>query len=119
MRERSRRKGGKVQDRYSTFFTLIMASIDSKCDHYICRALQEAQDIFGLDFDYGEFEKFGQEDYSEDDEADEYEDEYSDEEGQTRKRGKKKTSKKTIFDVSLKFSLLKLGQCNPFSLCIC
>ncbi|CAB4044897.1 transcription elongation factor SPT6, partial [Paramuricea clavata] len=62
-------------------------------------ALQEAQDIFGLDFDYGEFEKFGQEDYSEDEEADEYEEEYSDEEGQPRRRAKKKTSKKTIFDV--------------------
>ncbi|CAB4018053.1 Transcription elongation factor SPT6 [Paramuricea clavata] len=77
VRERSRKKGGKVQD----------------------RALQEAQDIFGLDFDYGEFEKFGQEDYSEDEEADEYEEEYSDEEGQPRRRAKKKTSKKTIFDV--------------------
>jgi transcription elongation factor SPT6 len=65
----------------------------------LSRALQEAQDIFGLDFDYGEFEKFGQEDYSEDEEADEYEEEYSDEEGQPRRRAKKKTSKKTIFDV--------------------
>ncbi|XP_046863856.1 transcription elongation factor SPT6-like [Xenia sp. Carnegie-2017] len=62
------------------------------------RALQEAQDIFGLDFDFGDFEKFGQEEYSDED-RDEYEEEYSDEEGQQRRRGKKKTQKKTIFDV--------------------
>lgn len=68
---------------------------------WLSRALREAQDIFGLDFDYGEFEKFAQEDYSEDEERDEYEEEYSDEEGQPRRRGKKKTAKKTIFDVSV------------------
>lgn len=60
--------------------------------------MQEAQDIFGLDFDFGDFEKFGQEEYSDED-RDEYKEEYSDEEGQQRRRGKKKTQKKTIFDV--------------------
>ena len=60
--------------------------------------MQEAQDIFGLDFDFGDFEKFGQEEYSDED-RDEYEEEYSDEEGQQGRRGKKKTQKKTIFDV--------------------
>ena len=67
---------------------------------YYYRALQEAQDIFGLDFDYGDFEKFGHEDYS-DEEADDYEDEYSDEEGQAGRRGRKKTARKTIYDVCL------------------
>ena len=78
--------------------------------------MQEAQDIFGLDFDYGEFEKFGQEDYSEDEEADEYEEEYSDEEGQTRKRGRKKTSKKTIFDVRELSKIHLFNYCQVFVL---
>lgn len=43
------------------------------------RALQEAQDIFGVDFDYDEFDKYGDEDYDEEEEDDE--DEYVDEEG--------------------------------------
>ena len=65
--------------------------------HLYLRALQEAQDIFGLDFDFGDFEKFGQEEYS-DEERDDYEDEYSDEEAQGRRR-RKKTTQKTIYDV--------------------
>lgn len=46
-------------------------------------ALQEAQDIFGVDFDYDEFSKYDQDDYDEeeDDEEDEYEE---DEEGERR-----------------------------------
>jgi len=43
--------------------------------------LQEAQDIFGVDFDYEEFEKYEDEYYEEDE--DEEEDEYEDEEGRT------------------------------------
>ena len=65
------------------------------------RALQEAQDIFGVDFDYEDFEKEGEE-YEEDDEEEEYEDE----EGvrKTRKKTdgkivKKKSQRKTIYDV--------------------
>ena len=65
------------------------------------RALQEAQDIFGVDFDYDEFEKYGDE-YEEEEE--EEEDEYDDEEGEdrpkkTKKTTKKKTSKKSIFEI--------------------
>lgn len=45
----------------------------------VFRALQEAQDIFGVDFDYDEFDKYGDEDY--DEEEDDDEDEYVDEEG--------------------------------------
>lgn len=38
------------------------------------RTLQEGQDIFGVDFDYDEFEKYGEEDYEdeEDEDLDEY-----------------------------------------------
>ena len=39
-------------------------------------SLQEAQDIFGVDFDYDEFEKYDEEDYEdEEEEDDEYENE--------------------------------------------
>ncbi|OXU22488.1 hypothetical protein TSAR_006883 [Trichomalopsis sarcophagae] len=64
-------------------------------------ALQEAQDIFGVDFDYDEFEKYG-EDYAEEEEE---EDDDYEEEGdaarrkKTKKASKKKTSKKSIFEV--------------------
>lgn len=44
--------------------------------------LQEAQDIFGVDFDYDEFEKY-EDEYYEEDEEDEEEDEYEDEEQRT------------------------------------
>lgn len=37
--------------------------------HY--RALQEAQDIFGVDFDFDEFEHYGEYDEEEEDEEDE------------------------------------------------
>lgn len=47
-------------------------------------ALQEAQDIFGVDFDYDEFSKYDQDGYDEEEEEDE-EDEYEeDEEGERR-----------------------------------
>jgi transcription elongation factor SPT6 len=66
-----------------------------------CRALQEAQETFGVDFDYDEFSKYEQDDYEEeDDEEDEYEE---DEEGERRRRPKKtarkKPTKKSIFEV--------------------
>lgn len=64
-----------------------------------CSALQEAQDIFGVDFDFDEFEKFG-------DEYEEEEDEYDVEEGaedehRRRKEKKKvrKTTRKSIFEI--------------------
>ncbi|XP_060803163.1 transcription elongation factor SPT6 [Amyelois transitella] len=66
-------------------------------------SLQEGQDIFGVDFDYDEFEKYGEEDYE--DEDDEDLDEYieeEDEEGDRRraKKGKaKRPSKKSIFEI--------------------
>lgn len=66
------------------------------------RALQEAQETFGVDFDYDEFSKYEQDEYDEDeeDEEDEYEE---DEEGERRRRQKKtarkKPTKKSIFEV--------------------
>ncbi|XP_056634239.1 transcription elongation factor SPT6 [Diorhabda sublineata] len=65
-------------------------------------ALQEAQETFGVDFDYDEFSKYDQDDYEdeEDDEEDEYEE---DDDGEKRKRPKKdarkKPTKKSIFEV--------------------
>ncbi|XP_017793154.1 PREDICTED: transcription elongation factor SPT6-like isoform X2 [Habropoda laboriosa] len=65
-------------------------------------ALQEAQDIFGVDFDYDEFGKYGEEDYEEEEE--EEEDEYMDDEDAERPRRpkkqlKKKTTRKSIFEI--------------------
>ncbi|KAJ8923462.1 hypothetical protein NQ315_002021 [Exocentrus adspersus] len=65
-------------------------------------ALQEAQETFGVDFDYDEFSKYEQDDYEEEeeDEEDEYEE---DEDGERRRRPKKTTkkkpTKKSIFEV--------------------
>lgn len=39
---------------------------------YIRRSLQEGQDIFGVDFDYDEFEKYEEDEYEEEDEEDDY-----------------------------------------------
>lgn len=69
----------------------------------VYRALQEAQDIFGVDFDYDEFGKYGEEDYEEEEE--EEEDEYMDEDIDTerprrpKKQLKKKTTRKSIFEI--------------------
>ncbi|KAG5326675.1 SPT6H factor, partial [Acromyrmex heyeri] len=66
-------------------------------------ALQEAQDIFGVDFDYNEFDKYGEEDYEEEEE--EEEDEYMDEDvdierpRRPKKQLKKKTTRKSIFEI--------------------
>jgi transcription elongation factor SPT6 len=65
--------------------------------------LQEAQDIFGVDFDYDEFGKYG-EDYEEEEEEEE-EDVYLDEDVDTerprrpKKQVKKKTTRKSIFEI--------------------
>ncbi|XP_076452893.1 transcription elongation factor SPT6-like [Babylonia areolata] len=63
------------------------------------KALQEAQDIFGVDFNYEEFEGYsdGEEDFD-----DEYEDDEIGEDGEPRaraKKQKKRATKKSIFDV--------------------
>ncbi|XP_014608543.1 PREDICTED: transcription elongation factor SPT6 isoform X1 [Polistes canadensis] len=66
-------------------------------------ALQEAQDIFGVDFDFDEFGKFGEEDYEEEEEEEE-EDEYLDDDVDERprrpkKQFKKKSTRKSIFEI--------------------
>lgn len=64
------------------------------------RALQEAQEIFGVDFDYDEFEK-----YNEYDEELEEEYEYEDEEAEgeirvrPKKTTKKRVSRRSIFEM--------------------
>ena len=63
---------------------------------FVCSALLEAQDIFGLDFDFDEFDKYGQDGYS--DEEDEYEEEVD---GEMRSKGKRKSNKKTIYEVGV------------------
>ncbi|XP_045447974.1 transcription elongation factor SPT6 [Melitaea cinxia] len=65
-------------------------------------SLQEGQDIFGVDFDYDEFEKYGEEDYEDEEDDDfEYIDD-EDEEGEKRRTKKgtaKRPSKKSIFEI--------------------
>ncbi|XP_063383869.1 transcription elongation factor SPT6 [Cydia fagiglandana] len=66
-------------------------------------SLQEGQDIFGVDFDYDEFDKYGDEDSEEDDEEDldQYisDDEEEGERKRTKKGKAKRPSKKSIFEI--------------------
>lgn len=61
-------------------------------------ALQEGQDIFGVDFDYDDFDKYEEDEY-EDESADEDEYEDDDREKQTKKSHRKNVHKKSIFDI--------------------
>ncbi|XP_014787232.1 transcription elongation factor SPT6 [Octopus bimaculoides] len=64
------------------------------------KSLQIAQDIFGVDFDFADLDKYDEEEDEED-----YEDEYEEdlEEGEaalkTKKAGRKRTSKKSIYEI--------------------
>lgn len=70
-------------------------------------SLQEGQDIFGVDFDYDEFEKYDDDDYEEesDDGEDQYEEDGEGELGTERttkkpkKSARKKPAKKSIFEI--------------------
>ncbi|XP_029038298.1 transcription elongation factor SPT6-like isoform X2 [Osmia bicornis bicornis] len=67
-------------------------------------ALQEAQDIFGIDFDYDEFEKYGEDEFEEeeeeeDDDIDYLHDEAEDRPRRSKKLYKKKSTRKSIFEV--------------------
>ncbi|XP_053682343.1 transcription elongation factor SPT6 isoform X2 [Sabethes cyaneus] len=66
-------------------------------------SLQEGQDIFGVDFDYEEFEKYDEDEYEyESDVDDDYEEEAEQGDQRTKrpkKQARKKSSKKTIFDI--------------------
>ncbi|XP_066246684.1 transcription elongation factor SPT6 [Euwallacea similis] len=65
-------------------------------------ALQEAQETFGVDFDYDEFSKYDDE-YDEDEEEDEDDEYEEDEEGERRRKhkkaAKKRPTKKSIFEI--------------------
>lgn len=61
-------------------------------------ALQEGQDIFGVDFDYNEFDNVDEDEYEDESaEEDEYEEEET--EKRTKKASRKKVQKKSIFDI--------------------
>nr|XP_018907506.1 PREDICTED: transcription elongation factor SPT6-like [Bemisia tabaci] len=70
-------------------------------------ALQEAQDIFGVDFDFDEFDRYGDEYDEEEEEEEEEDDEYIDEEAgedvdrprKTRKKTARKATRKSIFEL--------------------
>ncbi|XP_069617326.1 transcription elongation factor SPT6 [Ranitomeya imitator] len=70
-----------------------------KLPGYADAALQEAQEIFGVDFDYEEFEKYNEDD----EEMEEYEYEDEEAEGETRvrpkKTAKKRVSRRSIFEI--------------------
>ena len=70
---------------------------------YFLSALQEAQDIFGVDFDYDDFEKYGE---YEDEEEEEEDEDYIDDDGlegekrtKPKKAARKKPAKKSIFEI--------------------
>ena len=60
--------------------------------------MQEAQDIFGLEFDLGDLDQYDDDD-DEDDVLPEDEMDGEEEERRPRKKAKKKAGKKTIYDV--------------------
>ena len=62
--------------------------------------LQQAQDLFGVDFDYEDTEALAADDYYEDDQEDGYEDEEAEGgDGSARKRNRRKTGRKSIFEI--------------------
>lgn len=68
---------------------------------YTDAALQEAQDIFGIDFDYNEFGKYEEDEFEEEEEEDdEYiRDDAEDRPRRSKKHLKRKSTRKSIFEV--------------------
>ncbi|XP_026284387.1 transcription elongation factor SPT6 isoform X1 [Frankliniella occidentalis] len=62
-------------------------------------ALQEAQDIFGVDFDYDEFDKYDQEEEEYEEDEDYQEEDDPGRRRKAKKKAAKKTSKKSIFEI--------------------
>ncbi|XP_063703465.1 transcription elongation factor SPT6-like [Culicoides brevitarsis] len=63
-------------------------------------SLQEGQDIFGVDFDFEEFEKYDdEEEYEDESEPDEYEEDGEEREKRPKKAARKRINKKSIFDI--------------------
>lgn len=81
-------------------------------------ALQEAQDIFGVDFDYEDFERLGEDEYEEEEDEDEYVDDDGIEDSErrrkpTKKAARKKPTRKSIFEI-YEPSELKRGHFTDF-----
>ncbi|XP_018906474.2 transcription elongation factor SPT6 isoform X2 [Bemisia tabaci] len=84
-----------------------IASRKKKKPIFADAALQEAQDIFGVDFDFDEFDRYGDEYDEEEEEEEEEDDEYIDEEAgedvdrprKTRKKTARKATRKSIFEL--------------------
>lgn len=72
-----------------------------KSYRYNDEALQQAQDVFGLDFDFDEFDNY--DNYDEEEEEDDYEDEEGagDDDGRARRRSRagRKSQRKSIYEV--------------------
>lgn len=70
---------------------------------FFSSALQEAQETFGVDFDFDEFSKYEQDEEYEEEEEEEEDDYEEDQDGERRKRPKKtarkKPTRKSIFEV--------------------
>ncbi|XP_071876068.1 transcription elongation factor SPT6 isoform X1 [Bombus fervidus] len=62
-------------------------------------ALQEAQDIFGIDFDYDEFGKYGEDEFEEEEEDEYIHDQIEDRPRPSKKYLKRKSTRKSIFEV--------------------
>jgi len=77
------------------------------------RALQEAQDIFGVDFDYDEFDKYDEEEYEEEEESQEDVEERERRRKKTKKKAGQKATKKSIFEL-YEPSELKRGHFTDF-----
>lgn len=69
---------------------------------YNDEAMQQAQDVFGVEFDFDDLQNYGVEDEYEDEQEDEYEEEEEEEGGsriRKKTKAKKKSSRKSIFEV--------------------
>ncbi|KAI5717821.1 hypothetical protein M8J77_011825 [Diaphorina citri] len=80
----------------------IAAGKKKKAPIFSDAALQEAQDIFGVEFDFDEFERFDEdEEYSDEDEEDEYLDEETEDDlvRHKKKKHRRKVHKKSIFEI--------------------
>lgn len=67
--------------------------------YFYYSALQEAQDIFGIDFDYDEFGKYGEDAFEEEDEDEYIHDEIENRPRPSKKHLKRKSTRKSIFEV--------------------
>lgn len=76
-------------------------------------SLQEGQDIFGVDFDYEEFEKMDEDEYEDEEEDEDYDDTETGERVRRPKKTPKKKPAKSIFEI-YEPSELKRGHFTDF-----